>query len=197
LVFLQVISFWKSSDNPRNYFSLIFIKENSIAIALELVVAGPFHRFSIQQLFLFTFFYCKKAEKSNLNMHLQVPHCDDHICDQTIRDSVLRRLKLVLKSFKSLVLTVFFLTFCGGKHFYYKNGHKWNQLWPFVTLLKAVTTKVVIQSFKYPGSFVTFCDLFSLKKVAVEWIIIRSTLASSDVTSLTNTFWKQLNGAYA
>jgi hypothetical protein len=130
--FLQVISFWKISDNPRNYFSHIFIKENSIAIALELVVAGPFHRFSIQQLFLFTFFYCKKTEKSNLNIHLQVPYCDNHICDQTIYDSVLWRLKLVLKSFKSLVLTVFFKLLVAVSIFITKtvtNGTNCDHLW--------------------------------------------------------------------
>jgi hypothetical protein len=49
------------------------------------------------------------------------------------------------------------------KLLYYRNGQKCNQLGSFVTLLKAVTMKMVIESLKNPslaGFFVTVCDLF-------------------------------------
>jgi hypothetical protein len=51
-----------------------------------------------------------------------------------------------------------------GKLLIYKNGHKCNQLWPFLTFFKAVRVKIVIESFKnlslsgFLWLFVTFLN---------------------------------------
>jgi hypothetical protein len=97
-------------------------------------------------------------------------HSDCHNCDHLWQLKAVT-MRLVQKSFKNLVLPVFFVeTFCDGKLLCYKNGHNvivtnvtnCDRLTAVVTLLKAVTIKMVIESFKSPCSvcfFVTICNL--------------------------------------
>jgi hypothetical protein len=82
----------------------------------------------------------------------------------TICDSVLWRLKtvtmrLVLKSFKNLVLASFFFTFFDDQLLFFKNRHN-------VTIcdsLNAATMHTVIESFKSPSLAVFFVTLFIFK----------------------------------
>jgi hypothetical protein len=89
----------------------------------------------------------------------------------TICDSILWRLKtvtmrMVLESFKSLVLASSFWDVLWRPAFKFQkpshcNGHKCNHLWRFCDSLKAVTMKTIKESFKSPslsGFFVIICD---------------------------------------
>jgi hypothetical protein len=108
---------------------------------------------------------------------LQNPsHCDGHKCDHLWQfcDSLKAvTMRLVLESFKSLVLAGFFWDFLWLFFTFWRSafilqkpshccGHKCNHLWRFCDSLKTVTKKTVIESFKNPslaGFFVTICDL--------------------------------------
>jgi hypothetical protein len=70
------------------------VKNRKISVVLELVMAGHFHRFSVQQLFFYVFYitFCKKRrEKSNLNTLFHIrrkSYCVKSYCTKKKNENV-------------------------------------------------------------------------------------------------------------
>jgi hypothetical protein len=103
----------------------------------------------------------------------QIPHCDGHNCNHLWRLKVVT-MRLVLESFKRLVLASSFWDFLWRPAFILQNpshydGHKCEHLWRICDSLKAVTMKTVKGSFKSP-SLSGF--LWRLKAFSVAFLLL-------------------------